>query len=164
MRCAVLYTEPRRKMWALVHHTRMGNSNTTTAGNAVRKSVPWIALLVALAALGLGLWLLLRKPKAAMTSPSSSSGGTVARSVSSSGSGSGSGSISVFDLREMSYFPRGLVDPVRASVNRVLARVGDVTTKAYNVDKAKNDKQLKVALAKFEKQAERYTTVGELMF
>jgi hypothetical protein len=60
----------------------------------------------------------------------------------------------------MSYFPRGLVDPVRASVNRVMARVGDVTTKAYNVDKAKNDKQLKVALAKFEKQAERYTTDG----
>ena len=136
----------------------MGNSNTT---NAVRKSVPWIALLVALAALGLGLWLLLRKPKAGaaatMTSPSSS-GGTVARSVSSSGS------ISVFDLREMSYFPRGLVDPVRASVNRVLARVGDETTKVYARDKAKNDKQLKVALAKFENQAARYTDFGDLMF
>ena len=124
----------------------MGNSNTT---NAVRKSVPWIALLVALAALGLGLWLLLRKPKAG---------------AASSGSISGSGSISVFDLREMSYFPRGLVDPVRASVNRVLARVGDETTKVYARDKAKNDKQLKVALAKFENQAARYTDFGDLMF
>ena len=135
----------------------MGNSNTT---NAVRKSVPWIALLVALAALGLGLWLLLRKPKAGaaatMTSPSSSSsGGTVARSVSSSGS------ISVFDLREMSYFPRGLVDPVRASVNRVLARVGDVTTKVYARDKANIDRKLKVALDEYEKEAVRYTTYPE---
>lgn len=144
----------------------MGNSNNA-AGNAVRKSVPWIALLVALAALGLGLWLLLRKPAAPATSPSS---GGVARSVSSapgsghgSGPGSGPGSVSVFDLKELSYFPRGIVDPVRASVNTVLARVGDMTTKAYAKDKAEYDKQIAAVLSKYEKDSLKYTTVASLM-
>ena len=126
--------------------------------------MPWIALLVALAALGLGLWLLLRKPKAAMTSPSS--GGTVAKSAKSVSNPPGSpdsGAVSLFDLREMSYFPRGIVDPVRESVNRVMARIGDVATKGYARDKTNIDRQLKVALDKYEKEAAGYANIAALM-
>lgn len=135
----------------------MGNSNNN-AGNAVGKTVPWIALLVALAALGLGLWLLLRKPTAAAAAPGTKASGVVAKSVSSL-----PGSISVFDLREMSYFPRGMMDPMRESVNRVMARAGNVVTKGYDTDRAAFNRKLKVSLDKFEKDATRYTSIASLM-
>ena len=137
----------------------MGNSNNN-AGNAVRKTVPWIALLVALAALGIGIWLMLRKPSEA---PGGGAAAKSAKSVSSLPGSPGSGAISVFDLREMSYFPRGLMDPMRESVNRIMRRMGDMTTRGYTKDKANLDRKLKVALDKFEKQATGYTNIAALI-
>jgi len=158
-----VYMEPRRKMWSFRYS--MGNSNNN-AGNAARKTVPWIALLVALAALGIGIWLLIRKPSAAAAEAKAPGGGAAAKSaksVSSLPGSPGSGAISIFDLREMSYFPRGLVDPMRESVNRVMRRMGDVTTRGYAKDKASLDRKLRVALDKFEKQAVGYTNIASLV-
>ena len=131
----------------------MGNSNN--ARSITVKSVPWIALLVAFAALGLGLWLMFRKPK----------GGAVTTVTTSpiSSSSSGPEAVSFFDLREVSYFPRGIVNPVRESVNRIMAHIGDMTTKAYTKDKANIDRKLKIAVDKYEKEAMGYTTVNLML-
>ena len=57
---------------------------------------------------------------------------------------------SLFDSRELSGFPSGLVVPVRESVNRVTSKYGSSVTRMYNENKTKYDAQLAEMLAKHE--------------
>lgn len=124
----------------------MANSNNSAINRGITmlKGVSWTALILAFAALGLGLWLVFRPaPKAVPASPVA-----VSRSVSSAPAAPGS--MSLFDLKEFSYFPGGIVQPIQATVNRVLSRVGTKVNAAYTRDKAKIDAKLKSDLAMFE--------------
>ncbi len=71
--------------------------------------------------------------------------------------------VSVFDLKEVSYFPRGIVDPVRASVNRIMAKAGSAVTMLYNADKAVADRELAKALTDFERNTTMPMTLKGFM-
>jgi hypothetical protein len=60
---------------------------------------------------------------------------------------------SLFDVRELSGFPSGLVVPVRESVNRVMSKFGSIATVLYNKDKTKHDASLARELAELESTA-----------
>jgi hypothetical protein len=60
---------------------------------------------------------------------------------------------SVFDVRELSGFPSGLVVPVRESVNRTASLAGSALTREYNKDKTKYDGKLVEGIRSWEESA-----------